>query len=158
MRGFAAAVLALGALVSCSPADAPESTAFAPDFELPKLGGGVVRLSELRGKTVLLDFWATWCEPCILQVPELNALWRDHRGGKVEVLGIAVDVDGAPVVGPWVEANRVEYPVLLGDESLAFDFGALGFPALVVVHPDGSLGDAHLGVAARDELDAMIRR
>lgn len=127
------------------------------DFELPKLEGGALRLSELRGKTVLLDFWATWCEPCMFQVPELNALWREHRSGEVVVLGVAVDVEGAPVVGPWVEEHRVEYPILLGDESLAFDFGVTGFPALVVVEPDGRIGAVHLGVASREQLLELIR-
>jgi peroxiredoxin len=159
VRRIAAALLVLWALGACSREDAQTVRAEpAPDFELPLLGGGSVMLSSLRGKTVLLDFWATWCEPCVLQVPELNVLWRERHRGPYEVLGIAVDIDGAAEVGPWVEENRVEYPVLLGDESLAFDFGAMGFPSLVVVRPDGSLGAAHLGVATREDLEELLRR
>jgi hypothetical protein len=60
-------------------------------------------------------------------------------------------------VGPWVEEHRVEYPILLGDESLAFDFGVMGFPALVVVAPDGQIGAVHMGVASREQLLELIR-
>ncbi len=160
LRGRPPGLRGLAALASlwlaCGPAGQPAASAL-PDFELPLLGGGTLRLSELRGKRVLIDFWATWCEPCVFQVPELNALWRERRDAGVAILGIAVDLEGAAVVGPWVAEQRVEYPILLGSESLAFDFGVLGFPALVVVEPDGRVGQIHLGIASREELIAMLR-
>jgi thiol-disulfide isomerase/thioredoxin len=129
----------------------------APDFELLDLAGRTVALSQFRGKTVVIDFWATWCPPCIFQVPELNALWKAHEAaGDLAVLGVAVDVEGAEVVAPWVEEQGVAYTILLGDESLAGKFGVLGFPTLVLVRPDGSIESLHVGLIEAAELEKLV--
>jgi peroxiredoxin len=167
---LAAAALAAGlAALACSPADdggpgagaEPGGSGAAPDFALPDLQGRTVRLSELRGKAVVVDFWATWCPPCLFQVPELNAFWKKHReAGDVAVIGVAVDAEGAAVVAPWVEEQGVEYTILLGDEGLARRFGAQGFPTLALVRPDGTLDSLHVGlieVAKLEELLAPLR-
>ena len=161
----AAVGLALAlALASCAPdaggggsrgngADSP----VAPDFTLLDLEGRPVRLADFRGKTVVIDFWATWCPPCIFQVPELNEFWRDHReSGEVVVLGVAVDVEGADVVAPWVAEQNVEYAILIGDEDLAREFGAMGFPTLAIVTPDGRLDSLHVGLIEKAELEEIV--
>ena len=156
------------ALAACSPAHeqggapgAQGEATIAPEFELRDLEGRTVRLSDFRGKAVVIDFWATWCPPCLFQVPELNAFWKKHRdAGDVVVLGVAVDVEGAPVVGPWVAEQGVEYTIVLGDEGLARRFGAQGFPTLALVAPDGRLDSLHVGlveVAKLEELVAPLR-
>ncbi|HZO08232.1 MAG TPA: TlpA disulfide reductase family protein [Myxococcota bacterium] len=166
---FAAIAASLSlALVACSPAGeqggaagAPASAELAPEFTLQDLEGRTVRLSDFRGKAVVIDFWATWCPPCLFQVPELNAFWKKHRdAGDVVVLGIAVDVEGAPVVAPWVAEQGVEYTIAIGDEGLARRFGAQGFPTLALVAPDGRLDSLHVGlveVAQLEELVAPLR-
>ncbi|HJO25514.1 MAG: TlpA disulfide reductase family protein [Myxococcota bacterium] len=129
----------------------------APDFTLPDLGGDPVQLSSLRGKTVLLDFWATWCPPCVYQVPELNELWAAHAGADdLVILGISVDIDGVEVVEPWVREYGVEYTIVMGDEALAREFGALGFPSLVAISPDGFIDSIHAGVIEYDELEEVV--
>jgi cytochrome c biogenesis protein CcmG/thiol:disulfide interchange protein DsbE len=127
----------------------------APEFTLRDLAGAELSLSELRGRPVLVDFWATWCAPCERQVPVLNAFHEAH-GDRIPVLGIAVDVDGAKTVPPFVAEHDLRYRVLLGDERLAQEYQAFGFPTLYVIRPDGTIHSAHVGVVTPEALAAAV--
>jgi thiol-disulfide isomerase/thioredoxin len=155
--GLAAALLLTGCDVSAPGASVPGAGAnasAAPGFTLPALAGGDVSLAELRGRPVLIDFWATWCAPCVRQIPVLNAFAEKH-GERIPVLGISVDVD-PEAVAPFAAEHDVRYRILFGDEGLARDYGAFGFPTLFVVRPDGTVHSSHVGVASPEELDAAV--
>jgi thiol-disulfide isomerase/thioredoxin len=137
-----------------APAGAEPRVA-APDFTLPDLAGGEVSLAALRGRPVVIDFWATWCAPCERQVPVLNA-FHDKYGDRIPVLGIAVDVGGAETVAPFVSQHGLRYHVLLGDTGLAQDYEALGFPTLFVIRPDGTIHSAHVGVVTPEALESAV--
>jgi thiol-disulfide isomerase/thioredoxin len=144
-----------GASASETAAEKPKRP--APNFELKGVDGSPISLADHRGKPIVVDFWATWCVPCIYQVPELNAFWESHReAGDVAVIGVAVDVEGASVVGPWIEEKGVEYLIALGDEGLAREFGVMGFPTLAIITPDGNIESLHVGLIEVDELERLV--
>lgn len=137
------------------PDGAPPSA--APDFTLSTLDGGEVQLAALRGRTVIVDFWATWCAPCVHQIPVLNAFQAAHPEDVV-VLGISVDTDGPEVVAEFAREHQITYPVLLGSPDLAQRYGAFGFPSLYVITPEGTIDTAHVGVVSEEELEEALSR
>ncbi|HPG26117.1 MAG: TlpA family protein disulfide reductase [Spirochaetaceae bacterium] len=150
------AVLVLACLEGQEGAEGPRVP--APSFRLPRLDGGAVELSALRGKVVVLDFWATWCAPCEVQMPVLDTLWTEQGGAQLEVIGVSVDTRPASEVADWVSERGFAYPIALADQTLAMDYGVRGFPSVVIVDADGRIADRHTGVWSRAELDEAIAR
>ena len=126
----------------------------APEFTLERLGGGEIALASLRGKPVIVDFWATWCGPCEESIPVLVAFQAKYAG-RVQVLGVSVDWE-REAVEPFAREHGIDYPVLFGDESLAVDYGAPGFPALFVIDAEGRIAEAQVGVTTLPELEAAV--
>lgn len=147
-----ALVLVALALAGCLAEERPAGP--APPFTLPDLEGQEVALADLAGRIVVLDFWATWCEPCKAQIPVLNRFQREHP--EVAVLGVAVDADGRTVVEPFAREHAIGYRVLLGSESLAREYGVPGFPALAIVDASGRFDALHLGVVTPEALEEAV--
>jgi len=111
-------------LAACSHPDKSEEKAakvgvevgeIAPDFRVKNLRGGAMTLSEHRGRVVLINFWATWCEPCRTEMPSMEALYRSQRQHDFEILAISIDTSGAPPVRQYVEQFGFSFPALLDD-------------------------------------------
>ena len=119
----------------------------APDFTLKALSGDEVKLSSYRGqKTVVVSFWATWCGPCRLEMPSIEAFYRRNRSKGVEVLAVSLDEDPA-AVRTYAARNRLPFPVLVDPESLAASrYHVGGIPTLFVIDRAGKVAAFHQGL------------
>ncbi len=157
-RRLGTALLVASGLAVIAGCDAPEPGApgpAAPEFRLEELAGGELSLEDFRGKTLVLDFWATWCVPCLAQIPVLNAYAEAHAE-EVAVVGVSVDAEGRAAVEAFIEQVPIDYPVVFGDEALARSYGAPGFPALAVVDAEGRIDSLHVGLITTDDLEAAV--
>ncbi len=112
----------------------------APDFELPTLEGETFRLSDHRGKVVLLNFWATWCAPCRAEIPDFIKLQQKLGEDQLLIVGISLDEEGEEVVRPFVEKMGINYPVVIDDGSVARLYGGVyAIPTTVIVDPSGNI-------------------
>ncbi len=131
----------------------------APDFVVPDLAGRTVRLSGLRGKVVVLNLWATWCAPCIEEMPSMERLYARLRDTDFALLAVSQDEDGKRVVAPFVERMHLTLPVLLDPERQVGDrYGVTGYPETFVIDRNGYLVEHVLGPrdwAAPDEIAAL---
>ncbi len=116
----------------------------APDFTLSSLGGGTVRLADHRGKKILLNFWATWCLPCRLEIPELRKIHSELNGDKFQLL--TVSAESETEIKEFMRGNNMEYPVLLDDGSVLRDYNVQAFPTIVLIDEDGRITDISHGL------------
>jgi cytochrome c biogenesis protein CcmG/thiol:disulfide interchange protein DsbE len=155
---FALLTLALW-LGGCGPAIPQAPVRELPDLVLQNLEGRDVPLRSFRGKILLVDFWATWCGPCEESIPHLIKLQERYRARGLQVLGIALDVDGARVVAPFVKKHGMNYPVLLGDEATTRAFGGiLGVPTSFLFDREGKVVKRFVGVVDHQAYEAVIRK
>ncbi len=121
----------------------------APEFSLPAVDGKPISLSGYRGKVVMVHFWATWCPPCVEEMPTLETLYRALRGKDFEVLAISADEDGAGAVTAFMRKNRLSLPVLFDPGgTVASSYGTFKLPETYIVDREGVVRYKELG--ARD--------
>ena len=128
----------------------------APEFGLLSLDGKAVSLSSYRGKVGMVHFWATWCPPCVEELPTLERLYRAYFGKDLEILAVSVDEGGAGAVGQFMRKNRFALPVLLNpDQSVARAYGTFKFPETYLVDRDGIVRRKIIGAADWTSPDAQ---
>ena len=124
---------------------APVGLPAAPSFVLPDLTGKVVRMDDLRGKVVVLNLWATWCKPCIEEMPTLDALARKMGGRDFVLLAISED-ENPQNVRPWIEERGLAFPVLLDEHAnVGAALGITGYPETFIVDRTGRIVHHHVG-------------
>jgi len=144
-----------------------EDKPFSPDFTVKDLKGRDISLSQFKGKVVLVNFWATWCGPCRIEIPWLIELQDKYSARGFTVLGVAMDEEGKSVVGPFVQKERfkvngalqsMNYPVVLGDDAAADKLGGMvGFPTSVLLSKDGRVVKRVDGLLSYQEIDQAIQ-
>lgn len=137
MRSTAVATLTLFLAACGKPPQASEARP-APAFDLPSVDGGRVSLASLKGKVVVLDMWATWCGPCIAEMPDYAEFARKNQPRGVEVVGIVFASGEPQEVADFVREHRISYRQLLGPDELLDSYGAnSGFPTTFVIDAQG---------------------
>ena len=118
----------------------------APAFSLERLEGGTATLADFRGEYVLLNFWATWCPPCLKEMPTMQALHDTYRDRGFSVVAVSSDSEGAALVKGFVDRLGVDFPILLDvDGSVSASYGARNLPMSLLLTPDGEVLAAALG-------------
>jgi len=140
-------------LFASATAQQPNSV---PQFSLPHLDGQMLRSEELKDKIVVLDFWATWCENCIREIPEFNKLEKKYSSRGVKVIGLAVQSGWASDIQKFVKQYNMRYTVLVGNDDTVSDFGVISFPNTYVIGPGWQFYKKYSGVSETKAVD--IRR
>lgn len=131
----------------------------APDFTLKDASGKDVRLSSFKGKVVLLNFWATWCGPCKVEMPWFIEFQKKYQDKRFTVVGVSMDEDGWKVVNPYVQARGINYPILLGNEELAKRYDGLdALPTTLVLDRNGKIEAKHMGLVAKSVYEKEIEQ
>ncbi|HEY0995055.1 MAG TPA: TlpA disulfide reductase family protein [Gemmatimonadaceae bacterium] len=137
----------------------PTASAAAPDFHARTLAGDSVSLDSLRGKVVLLNFWATWCPPCRVEMPGFQSAWESRRDKGFVVLGVSTDLRGEQFVRDFLAERGYTYPVVLGTQELVRSYGgARVLPTSFLIDRQGRIRHEIKGIYARPLLEAAVDR
>lgn len=133
----------------------------APDFELKDINGVTHKLSDYKGKVVVLNFWATWCPPCKKEIPDFIELQKQYEAQGVQFLGIAMDDEGLDKVKPWVTSHNVTYPVLIPDlpeRKVASSYGEMSsIPVTYFIDRKGMIRQTFIGMRTRPIFEGELK-
>jgi cytochrome c biogenesis protein CcmG/thiol:disulfide interchange protein DsbE len=131
----------------------------APDFSLPTTTGQTMKLSDLQGKAVLLNFWATWCEPCKVEMPWFVDLQKKYGPQGLQVIGVAMDDASPKEIAAFAQKMGVNYPILIGKEEVGAEYGGIDYlPSTFYISRNGKVLEHAFGLVSRSEIEANIEK
>lgn len=152
--------LLLPILLLLAACGSPTGSREAPELVLPDLGGKTVSLAAYRGKPVLVNFWATWCDSCRQEMPALEALSR-RSGGRFTVIGVSLDEDAA-AVPPFARKYQLSFPLMIADRKVAAAYAVRGLPTAYLIDADGRIARRWVGAldvpAVENDILALLNR
>lgn len=129
-----------------------------PDFDLTNASGVHVRLSDYKGSVVLINFWATWCGGCKIEIPWLMEFENRYRGKGLAVIGVSMDEQGWKAVDPFVQEKQLNYTMVIGDNEMAKRYGLGPMPMTILIDREGNISAASVGIVNKDECETEILR
>ncbi len=137
---------------------APGQGKKAADFDLKTSDGKTVQLSQLKGKVVLLNFWATWCGPCRKEIPDFLEVYERYKGKGFEIIGVSLDEEGWNVVNPFVKQYKISYPVVIGSGKLVNAYGGFEFiPTTFLINKEGVIVHTFTGLVTKADLERRLK-
>jgi thiol-disulfide isomerase/thioredoxin len=128
----------------------------APEFSLKDLNGKTVKSSKFKGKIIILNFWATWCPPCVAEIPFLNEISKKYKN-QVEVVGVSLD-QGNVNLKAFVSSHKIPYTILKGSDKVVADFGPVNaIPVTIIIDQDYRIIDKSTGYHTFDQFEAKIK-
>jgi peroxiredoxin len=149
-------VAAQGAAAGGCPADAPAANL---EFTLKDMNGADVKLASLKGKVVLLNFWATWCGPCLMEMPSFVKIQEEYQDKGFQAIGVSVD-DPPEALAPFAKQHHINYPLLVGQEreDLQAAYGGIfGIPISFIISRDGKVCRRQIGPASKEQFESWIK-
>jgi peroxiredoxin len=130
----------------------------APNFTLLDSNGAKLTLASLKGKVVLLNFWATWCGPCQVEIPWFIEFNKTYKARGLAVVGVSMDEDGWKSVKPYLAAKKIDYPIVVGTDDTAKAYGGVdSLPSTFIIDRDGKIAFSHTGLVGKDTYETEIR-
>ena len=130
----------------------------APSFALQDLNGKMINLSDFKGKVVILDFWATWCPPCVIEIPHFIELYEQYKDQGFAMVGISLDSQGVGVVESFARKYRINYPILMTDGQVDKAYGGItAIPTTFVIDSAGNIRRKYIGYRDKAVFEADIK-
>jgi len=158
MKGILIVLLVMALGVSLDGQLSAQSKQKAPNFALKSADGKTYELSKMKGKVVVVNFWATWCGPCRKEIPDFIEIYKRYESKGLEIIGIALDEGGWEDVKPYVKESKINYPIVLGGRKEASDYGNVAaIPTTFIIDKNGFIVDRHIGVMTKAQLESKIK-
>ena len=129
----------------------------APDFVLTDIYSNTLRLSDFKGKVVLIDFWATWCSFCRKSIPVLKSLYGEYKDKGLVIIGIALEYDQGQTLKQFAKEKKISYPLAVGKERLATEYSVYGVPTRILLNRKGKIVEKFIGFQGKEILESAIQ-